>query len=158
MMKILAILLVFVTMNVNTIHVKEIRESYKTCNQSKEHAEAFYELTKQSLGNKGAIYRGYHGAALALKAAYGWNPITKLSFFNKGKKMIDQAILSEPDNIELRMIRLSIQSNAPKMIGYYENIEEDKKFILDNISKVSANDLKEYVKGYISNAPVFEKP
>ncbi len=157
-MKILAILLVFVTMNFDAIHVEEIRESYKTCNQSKTHAEAFYELTKQSLENKGAIYRGYHGAALALKAAYGWNPITKLSNFNKGRKMIDQAILSEPDNIELRMIRLSIQSNAPKIIGYYENIEEDKKFILDNISKVATQNLKEYVEGYISDAPVFQEP
>ncbi|MEW7291661.1 hypothetical protein [Aquimarina sp. 2304DJ70-9] len=159
MMKILSILLVFIsTITTNEISIEEIRSSYKICNESKENAEEFFELTKNALHNQGAIYEGYHGAALALKASFLWNPFSKLSYFNKGKKMIDEAIQSEPDNIELRMIRLSIQSNAPKIAGYYQNIEEDKKFILGNIEGVSGQELKEYVEGYISHSPVFTTP
>ncbi len=159
-MKILSILLIFISTitTTNEISIEEIRSSYKTCNESKENAEEFFELTKNALQNDGGIYEGYHGAALALKASFSWNPFSKLSFFNKGKKMIDVAIQSEPNNIELRMIRLSIQSNAPKIVGYYQNIEEDKKFILDNIEGVSGQELKEYVEGYISHSPVFATP
>ncbi|GAA4279239.1 hypothetical protein [Aquimarina mytili] len=159
-MKILTILLVFLstTTTTNVVSLEEIRSSYKICNESKEKAEQFYDLTNKALQNKGAIYKGYHGAALALKASYSWNPFSKLSYFNKGKKMIDQAIQLEPNNIELRMIRLSIQSNAPKIAGYYQNIEEDKKFMLDNIENVSGQELKKYVEGYISHSDVFAKP
>ncbi len=158
-MKILAILLVFLSTTAeDVISLEEIRSSYKICNESKEKAEQFFELTNKASQNKGAIYKGYHGAALALKASYSWNPFNKLSYFNKGKKMIDEAIQLEPDNIELRMIRLSIQSNAPKIAGYYQNIEEDKKFMLENIENVSGQGLKKYVEGYISHSDVFVNP
>ncbi len=140
------------------ISVKKIREAYKICNQSKENAEDFYELTKEALQNEEAIYQGYHGAALALKASYSWNPISKMSYFNKAKKTIDAAIQLESDNIELRMIRLSIQSNVPKILGYHKNIEEDKDFILNNLENVATTELKEYIEGYIAYSDVFSKP
>ncbi len=140
------------------VDVQEIRDSYKVCNESKENADRFYELTKTALQNQGAIYEGYHGAALTLKASFSWNPFNKMSYFNKGKKMIDNAIQSEPNNIELRMIRLSIQSNAPRIVGYYKNIEEDKDFILKNVEDVSSLELKQYISGYISHAKVFSEP
>ncbi len=137
------------------VSVEKIRNSYKYCNSSKEKADEFYELTQKGLKNMGAVYKGYHGAALALKASFGWNPISKLSHFNKGKKMIEEAIQAEPENIELRMIRLSIQANAPKIVGYYKNIDEDKDFMLKNVEAIKEVELKEYIEGYIDNAPEF---
>ncbi|WP_109300118.1 hypothetical protein [Aquimarina sp. AU474] len=159
-MKILSIAFVMISMffSSDVVTVEEIRDSYKYCNASKEKADHFYELTKKATQNDGAIFEGYHGAALALKASFAWNPFTKLSYFNKGKKMIDQAILSEPDNIELRMIRLSIQSNAPKIAGYYKNIDEDRIFLINNVESSSPNELKIYIEGYMSHSTVFTKP
>lgn len=159
-MKIISIVLAIFCMNTisENISVKKIREAYKICNQSKENAEDFYELTKEALQNEEPIYQGYHGAALALKASYSWNPISKMSYFNKAKKTIDAAIQLESDNIELRMIRLSIQSNVPKILGYHKNIEEDKDFILNNLENVATTELKEYIEGYIAYSNVFSKP
>ncbi len=159
-MKILSIVFTILCINTSSkvIGVDEIRKSYQHCNESKENAEQFFELTKKGLQNNEAIYKGYHGAALALKAAHSWNPFNKMSYFNKGKKMIDNAIVSEPDNIELRMIRLSIQSNTPKIVGYYKNIEEDRDFMLKNIKGVSSKGLKQYIEGYMSYSEVFSKP
>jgi hypothetical protein len=137
------------------IRIEDIRDAYKTCNESKEKAEQFYELTQKGLQNKGAIYQAYHGAALALKASFSWNPFSKISYFNKAKKMIDEAILSEPDNIELRMIRLSIQTNTPKIADYYKNLEEDKDYIFDNIDKVDDKDLKLYIENFIAQSAIF---
>ncbi|WP_062055644.1 hypothetical protein [Aquimarina longa] len=157
-MKLSAILvIVLLSITNNTIHIKDIRESYKTCNDSREKALQFFKLTHNSLQNKGAIYKGYHGAALALKASFSWNPYKKLSFFNKGRKMIDSAILSEPDNIELRMIRISIQSNAPKIVGYYKNIDEDRNLILSKIDTVNDKELKQYIDNFIAYSDVFYK-
>ncbi len=156
-MKTLLIALAFFFTTNDVIRIEEIRDSYKICNQSKQNAEQFYELTQKSLQNKGAVYLGYHGAALALKASFSWNPFKKMSYFNKGKKMIDKAIQSEPDNIELRVIRLSIQSNTPTIVGYHKNIAEDKDFVLNNIEKVMHEDLKEYIQGFITHSEVFPK-
>ncbi len=154
MKALLFILFFFFTSN-TSINIEEIRESYKICNASKENADQFYKLTQRALQNKGAIFKGYHGAALALKASFAWNPFNKLSYFNKGRKMIDTAIKSEPDNIELRMIRLSIQSNAPRIVGYYKNIQEDKEYILKNVADSSPNDLKIYIEGFIQHSGEF---
>lgn len=154
-MKIISALFLFFFITNDVIRIEDIRDSYKTCAISKEKAEQFYELTEKALQNDGAIYQGYHGAALALKASFSWNPFNKLSYFNKSKKIIDKSIELEPDNIELRMIRLSIQSNAPKLAGYYKNIEEDRDFMLANIDKVNHAGLKEYLKGFIGHSDVF---
>ncbi len=154
----IVVALFFTNLSAEVISMEEIRESYKVCNVSKENAEDFYKLTKKALDNKEAIYQGYHGAALALKASFSWNPVSKLSYFNKGKKMIDDAIKLDLDNIELRMIRLSIQSNVPKIIGYYKNIEEDKNFILENVEKITSSELKEYIEGFIAYSEVFITP
>ncbi len=159
-MKILSIVtaIFLISTSAESITVEKIRDAYKVCNQSKEHANTFYEITKQGLQNKGAIYKGYHGAALALKASYSWNPISKMSYFNKGRKIIDEAIQAEPNNIELRMIRSSIQTNVPKILGYHKNIEEDRDFILNNVENVATVELKEYIQGYIEYSDVFSKP
>ncbi len=156
-MKILSLVVALFLMHSTSkvVSVEEIRDSYKQCNISKENADNFYELTKEALQNEEVIYKGYHGAALTLKAAFSWNPFNKISYFNKGRKMIDEAILEEPENIELRMIRLSIQTNAPKIVGYYKNIDDDKDFIINNIKSVSAVELKELIEGYIADSGVF---
>lgn len=148
-MKILLLLCTLWYTTTGEIQMTEIRNAYKVCNESKENAEAFFEVTQKALKNEGAIYRGYHGAALALKASFSWNPVSKLSNFNKGRKMIDKAIQSDPNDIELRMIRLSIQANAPKLAGYYQNIEEDTSFIENNIDTVADADLELYIRNFM---------
>ncbi len=155
-MKVICILITLFFTNTTIIPIEDIRDSYKICNQSEENAERFYELTKKALNNEGAIYKGYHGAALALKASFAWNPFKKLSHFNKAKKMIDEAIVLEPTNIELRMIRLSIQSNAPKIAGYYKNIKEDKSVIINTIDTVVDKELQEYVQGFMDHSNSLE--
>ncbi|EZH73901.1 hypothetical protein ATO12_13515 [Aquimarina atlantica] len=154
-MKILLLIVTFTFSLGDTVRVEDIREAYKTCSESKEKAEQFYELTQKGLQNKGAIYQAYHGAALALKASFSLNPFSKISYFSKAKKMIDESILSEPDNIELRMIRLSIQTNSPKITGYNKNVEEDKDYIFDNIDKVEDEKLKLYIENFIAQSSIF---
>ncbi|MBG6130698.1 hypothetical protein IWQ47_002174 [Aquimarina sp. EL_43] len=154
-MKVLLIIVTFFFLVGDTVRIEDIRNAYKTCNESKEKTEQFYELTQKGLQNKGAIYRAYHGAALALKASFSWNPFSKISYFNKAKKMIEEAILSEPNNIELRMIRLSIQANTPKIADYYKNLEEDKDYIFDNIDKVDDKELKLYIENFIAQSSIF---
>ena len=85
----------------------------------------------------------YEGTLLMKKAGLMDNKITKLSIFKTGKLKLDSIILTNNENCEFRLLRLMIQENAPLILGYNKQINEDciliqKKFkssesILQNI-------------------------
>nr|WP_199162757.1 hypothetical protein [Elizabethkingia sp. ASV34] len=74
----------------------------------------------------------YLGGLETVWAKHAVNPISKLKTFNKGKRKIEQAVQKEPENIEIRFIRLSVQKHAPSFLGYNKNIKEDLSFIQKN--------------------------
>lgn len=90
----------------------------------------------------------YLGGLETVWAKHIINPISKLKTFNKGKRKIELAIQKEPENVEIRFIRLSVQKNAPSFLGYNKNIKEDlvfiethrkeikKQILLDNVDKL----------------------
>ncbi len=73
------------------------------------------------------------------------SPISKLNTFKEGKKNIEQAIKKEPENVELRFIRLSVQKNAPSFLGYKSNINEDAKFIKENRHQIRSEILQKNI-------------
>jgi hypothetical protein len=87
------------------------------------------------------IYKGYEGVATMMLAKQFFNPYDKLSFFNKGKSLLEEAISKDSLNIELRYLRLIVQQNAPFFLGYNSMIVADKEFIVKNISQIQDNQL-----------------
>ena len=140
----------------NAQDVLTLRDAFKVASQSKAQSQKFLELAEDAYSeDKSAVKQGYLGVALAVSASFSKNIFTKIGDFNKGKKMIDQAIEVDGKNIELRLIRLGIQANAPKIAGYYRNIDEDKDFIKKNLSKVNDQNLKQFIQGFIDDTDVF---
>ncbi len=95
---------------------------------------------------------GYKGSTLALQAKYTINPIKKLKFFNEGKTMLERAIQSDPQNIELRYLRLAIQTNIPTFLNYYKNINSDKILLLGALKSrlVSDDDLLKKIVHFLN--------
>jgi hypothetical protein len=58
--------------------------------------------------------------------------VDKPSSLRTGTAMLEKAITDKPNNIELLFLRLTIQINLPGFLGYNDNIESDKKFVIDN--------------------------
>ncbi|PRD57121.1 hypothetical protein C5749_07920 [Sphingobacterium gobiense] len=85
---------------------------------------------------------GYLGGLQTIRANHVFSPISKLNTFNKGKNNIEQAIKKDPNNAELRFIRLSVQKNAPSFLGYKSNIKEDTEFIKKNRNQINSDILK----------------
>lgn len=154
MLKLIVLFFGLLCIKDNPPNIQEIRESFTQSSYSEEKAEAFYVLTEKTLNEEKSIYHAYHGAALILKAAH-CSIFSKLSNFKKGKHLVEDAVAMDPDNIEIRMIRLCIQANAPKILGYYKQIEEDKALILKNISTISSGPQKEYLEGFIRDSGIF---
>ena len=98
----------------------------------------------------------YKGAIATLKAKYAKGVKHKKEYFKAGKELLESAVAGDPGNIEIRCLRLSVQENAPKIVGYKEHIEEDKKFILDHYQHTTSKEAKAFVKNYVRQSALFE--
>lgn len=128
----------------------EIRSNYpKALNDKQICNDMITILSKENLNT---IEKGYYGAYLVIWANHIWNPMDKLSTFKKGKIVLENAIKEDPKNVELRFLRLSIQSNVPKILNYDQNIMSDLTFIKEHKDKIQTNELLKMVNELIINA------
>jgi hypothetical protein len=92
---------------------------------------------------KDAVLTAYYGAATAASPACISNPARKISNFRKGKQLLESAVQTSPNNLEIRFLRFATQSKAPSFLGYNSSLNDDKKFILSNLStfgKIKGNE------------------
>ena len=101
-----------------------------------------YETTKKP------IYQAFYAVGNFFMAKHAVNPISKYSYFNKGKKLLEDAVKKEPNSIEIRMMRYISQEKTPKFLGYNENMKADKEFILKNYKNSDDENLVSFIKKY----------
>jgi hypothetical protein len=146
-------LLVCILFSILTQSLSDVREQYYAASKSRQNAEKFYtSLSKYDKENKTLL--AYKGAALALKSKFSSDKKTKKELFIDGVTLLESMVKADANNVEIRLIRLSIQENTPKFLKYKANIEEDKKMILASFDKQS-KELKEYIKIYVNQSKVF---
>ena len=105
-------------------------EHLKLANESSDYCMDFFDLMYAHQYDNSTA-RGYFGVATMMQAKVYANPFTKLSYFNKGKKILETAIQDDQDNVELRFIRFAVQKKVPDLLFYNNNLKEDKT-VLDN--------------------------
>ena len=84
---------------------------------------------------KDALLLAYYGAATAAAPACLMNPAKKISYFRRGKQALSDAVQMQPQHFEIRFLRFATQSKTPSFLGYNQNIEDDKRFLLTNLAK-----------------------
>ena len=120
----------------------EIRNLYEESSTSKDACIKLIGILEAHKNDP--LYLGYDGCATMLMAKHVFNPFLKLSYFKKGKEMLENAIKADEKNFELRYLRFTAQTNMPSFLGYHDNIDMDKKFILNSFSQIKDISLKEY--------------
>lgn len=139
----LSVLFLFSSSTINLLDT--VRANYSKLAADKELcSDLLAQLEKNK--NNSATHLAYLGSLQTIWANHTFNPASKLSTFNKGKKNIEAAIKKEPNNAELRFIRLSVQKNIPSFLGYQSNIKEDIEFIKSNRSQIKSNVLNQYIE------------
>ncbi len=88
---------------------------------------------------------GYKGVLTIIMAKHYYSPFKKMEAFDTGKALLERAILSEPNNIELRYLRFTIQCNTPSFLKYNTSIQPDKTFLLSRIETCGDKDLKKRI-------------
>lgn len=122
---------------------------------------SFYEASKsrkahsefKSLLNtlpEDPLITGYKGMSEMLAAYHSYNPVVKYASFLKGKDLLESSIKKDPANVELRFLRYTVQSNAPAFLFYNQNIDEDRKFLNDALTKkIPDKDLLARISEYL---------
>jgi len=141
-MKFLFIFFSFLLMAQNK-DIELIRKNYQKSVTDKKLCKEMLQKFENEENNGTKL--AYFGALQSIWAKHANNPIEKLKYFKKGTKNIDQSIRQQPDNLEARLIRYSIQTQSPGFLGYRSNIEEDKKLLQSGKKNIEDTVLKEMI-------------
>lgn len=114
------------------LSLPDIRKQYV---QGAENEETAEKLLKALKAADTPVTLAYKGAAQAVMAKYATLPSKKYSLAKKGLEMIDNAIAKDPENIEIRYLRFTIQENVPGFLGLSGDMDKDKAVIVKNVSK-----------------------
>ncbi len=147
----LSLLFILITTNPE---ISEVRKIYTDAAKSEANAKVFAEkLNGVADTDPDKVLVAYKGCSLTLKSKFSGKLADKISFMKEGAALIDAAVAAEPNHIEIRMIRLSVQESVPKIVNYRANKAEDKAFILKNYK--DAGELKNYLKNFINQSKSF---
>ena len=113
---------------------------YRAVKSSKTSDSLFQKLSTVN-DSTPAVWQGYKAMSHFMISYHSYNPYTKFSHFLEGKKILEKAITKDPNNIELRFLRLTSQLNTPSFLGYQGNIAEDKASILNKAKNMNDLDL-----------------
>lgn len=127
-----------------------LRLLYRDATKSQEKAQAFYKPLAAVTKSDTPVLVAYKGAGLMLLARY-----EKLA--ERGPKVkeavpwIEQAVADEPNNPEIRLIRLSVQEYLPRFLKYNQNIEDDRQFIQQALPSLDDIGLEAMINGYFDS-------
>ena len=146
-MKTLTILFLLFSTALQT-DLASIRANFQKSEGSEEHADALYNSLKD-YNDTDPLLKAYKGAAFAMQAHHAKKISDKKKFFVEGAENIEAAVAADSDNVEIRLVRLAIQENTPRIVRYKKNMDEDKQMILTNFAKQSKT-VQDLVKHYAS--------
>jgi len=147
--------IVFISFFLWNPSVSELREMYVKAADSKEISEQFSEKLKNIKKTDKAVLVAYKAAALTIKAKHTKKVANKKEYFKEGAALLEYIIAKNPKHIELRVIRLSIQENSPKVLKYRANKSEDAAYIYKHLKAVSSQAKKTYIKAFVLQSKSF---
>ena len=139
------LLILFLNFSAYSNDINTIREAYLLAYTSESNCNAFGEKLMEIKDSKSILIKGYEACFYFIKCKFIKNPIDKLIYFNKGKKMLELAIQKDPESIELRFLRYTIQKNLPRFLLYHNNIEKDLTFVKENLNNIADKYIKKFI-------------
>jgi len=118
------------------VNPSELRKKFYASIDDAPAAKLFLSELESVKGELEPIQKGYKAAIRMVMAKHVLNPYNKFKYFLDGKNELEAAILINPKDIELRLIRFAIQSNVPGFLGYNSEIKNDKQFLMDSLQKL----------------------
>ncbi len=113
------------------IQPEEVRKLFRQASQDEAVAEQLIKTLSSQQDQP--VLQAYFAATTALLGKYALNPYTKLSHCKQSSEVFQKAIAADPGNVEIRYLRLAIQLNLPRFLGMSNDLEEDRRVILQGL-------------------------
>ena len=150
-MKKIIILILFININyVYAENVKNARELYLTAYNNKSTCDSLSNYLNQ-LTEKDNTINAYIGANNLLISKFSKNIIKKFKYFEEGRKIIEQSIKNDPENIEIVFLRYLNQRNSPWFLNYNQNLVEDYDFLIKNLNFINDPYFKNVIQKILKN-------
>lgn len=120
----------------------KIRKDYIASVKDTKKSEELYSYLS-AIKNPDAIILAYLGSAEAIRAKHSWNPYNKMSYLNEGFKKLNEAVEKDPNQLEVRFLRFTLQHYVPNFLGYSKNINEDKGRIISLLKNKNTGSLRD---------------
>lgn len=124
-----------------------LRSHFQEAHKNKGNATNFYKKAESIMSNQVAVL-GYKAASKMLESKYDKNKELKRELFKQGATDLNELIIANPKNVEIRFIRLAIQQNTPSFLKYNSDITSDKTFIFTNYKSQDVQ-LQNLIKDYV---------
>jgi hypothetical protein len=108
---------------------KVIRKQLLVALENKKLTDSLFNILSAE-PNKSALNICYLGVVEALKAKHAWNPYYKVKYLNDAEKTLQAAVNRDPDNMEIRFMRFSIEHNVPGFLGYTKHLVADREAMI----------------------------
>jgi hypothetical protein len=129
--------------------ITEVRSLYEKAVTDVSACKKLIEILSPYNENNNPLYAGYKASAIMMMAKHVFNPFSKMSYFKKGKSILETAIKADENNIELRFLRFNAQTHIPSFLGYDDSIQTDTKFLMNSFRNIQDLQLKEFLLPYL---------
>lgn len=109
--------------------------------------------TVDKVGDKNKT--AYEGALRMKRAGLLKGAGNKLKEFKAGREKLENAISANGNSAEYRFLRIMIQENAPKILGYNDELEEDVKFLKEHFKSLP-NSVQKVVLDYSKKSKILK--
>ena len=131
--------------------LQEVRVLFQKAEASEEAVEKMLDLLEE-VDEQQPVLLAYKASATMMMAKHVFLPTSKLSRFNKGKKLLQQAVDTAPEKVEIRFLRFALQSATPAFVGYKSEMEEDKELLLKSLPELKDEDLKRMILPFLKKS------
>lgn len=123
--------------------INQIRNSFVNADKSEQDCNTLIDLSEQIMEDNN-IAKAYNAVGLMISSQFKVNPIVKWNVFNCGKKILEELIVKNSSNLEMRFLRYCMQKKAPSFLKYNANLEEDK-LLLANVNSNTNKELIDFI-------------
>ncbi|MEO7292841.1 MAG: hypothetical protein ABIW34_07050 [Ginsengibacter sp.] len=132
--------------------VTEIRTLYQDAAKHESSCKKLLSVLNSYTEKNNTLLAGYKAAATMMMAKYCFSPFSKISYYNKGKNLLERSIEADKYNIELRFLRFAVQTNIPFFLAYKGAINSDKSFLIKHYYNIEDSQLKHWLVSFLKTS------
>lgn len=136
--------------NAQTNNLNQVRKSYIESAKSEENINKLISTCEEYKSKNDSIVYAYRTVADLMLIKYKYNPLYKLKLFTEYSRKLDLIVTNNFKNIEIRFLRYCVQKQTPRFLGYYDNLELDYQFIIQNID-IQSKELQKYIRSTLKS-------